>query len=327
MDAQEQALLHSFHELKPALVKWASYLDTTLLQIIKEQYPESGFVQMPPVHRCKSDKSLLDKAFHRDKDYVDPLRQIEDKVATRIVVVTTDNVYRVKNIITASSVWECEVAKDIRQSNESNPNLFDYQSVHLILWPKEPFEGHAPELLTCEVQIRTLLQHSYAEVTHDSVYKGPYRSDNAMKRSLAKCMALMETTDDMFCGIFNRISMTGTDGAEPNVYLQELIELYNRLLDRKITYQDLDIIFTDSVFELRNIIPVPMEDLTDYCETIVDVIKPGIEAASATIFRQPAVLLLFYYADLHRGFLESEFRLNSSTMRQILLVSNTATDY
>ena len=140
-------------------------------------------------------------------------------------------------------------------------------------------------------------------------------------------MALMETTDDMFCGIFNKISINGTDSAAPNTYLRRLTELYNRLLDRNITYQDIDVNFTDSVFELLNVIPVSIEDITDYCETINYIIKPGIQAAPATIFKQPAVLLLFYYADLHREFLESEFKLNSVTMRQILLASNTATNY
>ena len=327
MDAREQALLRSFNELKPTLLKWAGFLDVALLGLIKENHPDSGFVQMPPTYRCKSDKSLLDKAFHRDKDYADPLLEIEDKAATRIVVVTTDNVYKVKDLITASDEWECKITKDIRENNENNPNLFDYQSVHLILWPKDSYEEQPPALLTCEVQIRTLLHHAYAEVTHDSVYKGPYKSDNALKRSLAKCMALMETTDDMFCGIFNKISMNGPDSAASNTYLRQLMEFYNRLLGRNVTYQQLDINFTDSVFELRNLIPVSIDDLTEYCEGVEDIIKLGIQAESATIFEQPAILLLFYYADLHRSFLESEFRLNSQTMRQILLASNTATDY
>ena len=327
MDAREQKLFEDFERLKPDLLSWASHVDTTLGNIIKAQYPESGFIQIGPQSRCKSTKSLLDKAFHRDKNYENPLLEIEDKVATRIVVVTTNDVYKVKAIVSSFSQWKYKVTKDIRETNENNPNLFDYQSVHVILWPAEAFGDTAPELLICELQVRTLLQHSYAEVTHDSVYKGPYKSDNAMKRSLAKCMALMETTDDMFCSIFNKISMNGTVTTVAKEYLVQLISLYNKILQRNVDYKDIDIEFTDNVFELLNKFPVSIEDLTEYCTDIKDVIQAGVASSSSTIFNQPAILLLFYYAEVDINFLKNNFSLNTTTLRQIMGAINVATDY
>ena len=68
------------------------------------------------------------------------------------------------------------------------------------------FDNSVKPYLTCEIQIRTLLQHAFAEVSHDSTYKGPYKNDKGILRHLAKSMALMEATDDYFCNIFSLTS-------------------------------------------------------------------------------------------------------------------------
>jgi ppGpp synthetase/RelA/SpoT-type nucleotidyltranferase len=326
MDQEEKALLVEFEGLKPALVGWASFVDETIVRIVKAQHSESNFIQMPPTHRCKSDKSFIEKALYREKDYTNPLLEIEDKVATRIVVVTSDNVYKVKAILIDCDEWEYKITKDIYELIDESPNLFDYQSVHLVLWPKEKQNGLDPTLLTCEVQIRTLLQHSYAEVTHDSVYKGPYKNDNVIKRSLAKCMALMETTDDMFCQIFSKISMAeGIKESPSKKYVVELTHLYNGLLHRNIDYRTLDINFTDSIFLLLNKLPVTIEDLSEYCHDNEYTIKRGIETGHSQIFNQPAVLLVFYYSDLFPGFLEEEWMLTSALLRKIQGALNLST--
>jgi hypothetical protein len=49
----------------------------------------------------------------------------------------------------------------------------------------------------CEIQITTLLQHSNAELSHDTVYKSSITSQPEFHRLFAKSMAVMETTDDM----------------------------------------------------------------------------------------------------------------------------------
>jgi putative GTP pyrophosphokinase len=323
MDSEEQVLLAEFHRLKPALSKWGSSVDKSLVEIIRSQYKESNFIQMNPMHRCKSDKSFIEKALYREKDYTNPIVEIEDKVATRVVVVTSDNVYRVKDLVINCDKWTCKITKDIRELIQEKPNLFDYQSVHLIVWPKSTIDDISPELLSCEVQIRTLSQHSYAEVSHDSIYKGPYKDNNEIKRLLAKCMALMETTDDMFCQVFSKISMA--DGGEDNPdkkYLIQLTRLYNELLNRHADYKNIDSDFTESVFELLHKLPVSIEDLEEYCVDNENEIKNGVLNNQSLIFEHPAVLVVFYYADYYPDFLREEWMLTSGLLRKIKAAIN-----
>ena len=58
----------------------------------------------------------------------------------------------------------------------------------------------------CEVQIRTLLQHAHAELTHDAIYKSKKTIKPIVHRTVAKCMALIETTDDFFCDATNKLN-------------------------------------------------------------------------------------------------------------------------
>lgn len=48
-----------------------------------------------------------------------------------------------------------------------HPEVFSYQSDHFILMPCEGYDSPKDiNVLTCEVQVRTLLQHAYSEVSH-----------------------------------------------------------------------------------------------------------------------------------------------------------------
>lgn len=323
MDSQEKALLADYTNLKPSLIEWATLVDATLIRIVGTLHSESNFIQMPPNHRCKNDDSFLKKALYREKDYANPLIDIEDKVATRIVVVTSHNVYKVKEIILKADIWNFRISKDILEVNEENPNHFDYQSVHIILWPKQSILGIEPSYLTCEVQIRTLLQHSYAEVTHDSVYKGPYKNNSAIRRNLAKCMALMETTDDMFCQIYSTISMAEeTDNSEVKRFVIDLTNLYNTLFNRNIDYRKLDSNFTDSLFTLLNKKPVTIEELYEYCSDHEELLRAAIDQGQSIVFDQPVILVAFYYADYYPDFINEEWMLTSTLLRKIKAAIN-----
>jgi hypothetical protein len=48
------------------------------------------------------------------------------------------------------------------------------------------------------VQIKTLLQHAYSELTHDTIYKPQIEATPEMRRNAAKSMALLEATNDYF---------------------------------------------------------------------------------------------------------------------------------
>lgn len=74
------------------------------------------------------------------------------------------------------------------------PTQFGYLTRHLIASLKDPSD---PKLtgLHFEIQIRTILQHAWAEVEHDSGYKDKDESSDSVRRSFARLAALLEFGD------------------------------------------------------------------------------------------------------------------------------------
>lgn len=137
--------------------------------------------------RAKDLESFLEKAEapRREHPYEVPLAEIEDQIAGRILVhFTEDVVSAVAHLDKLFTPVEQEHRRPTRY------NEFDYESFHGIY-------ALAPQYLpsgwgeiedmprTFEMQVRTLLQHAYAEPQHDLGYKPETNLDDAVRRELA----------------------------------------------------------------------------------------------------------------------------------------------
>ena len=106
----------------------------------------------------------------------------------------------IQDIVEKSDLWEKSKDVDYEAAREKTPELFGYQSVHYIVRNKNSFERDnivVEKNIPCEIQIRTLEQHAYAELSHDYIYKRKIIHPQ-IKRNLAKIMALNETTDGLY---------------------------------------------------------------------------------------------------------------------------------
>ncbi|WP_329502681.1 RelA/SpoT domain-containing protein [Klebsiella aerogenes] len=158
------------------------------------------FLKIHSKPRFKSIASALGKVSR--KGYENPVVQMTDLVGVRFVVLLSTEIKTISNIIESCDKWDSTVSKDYESEINVNPKIFDYQSRHYEVRPKTQFdycgESITPEMC-CEVQVRTLLQHAYAELVHDSIYKPSSDVPKSAERQIARSMALMETTDDLFC--------------------------------------------------------------------------------------------------------------------------------
>lgn len=237
MNKKEQEILEQFNSIKSYLKTWGENVDTFLIEKLLQDMIGEHLIKIYPSFRIKDDKSYLFKALYRKKNYPNPIENIEDKIGTRIVVLKSDDIKIVQQRILEANNWDSKLTKNIDQEIEDKPNIFDYQSSHIVVKPLDSnndFPNEVINSLTCEIQIRTLLQHAFAEVSHDSTYKGPYKNDKEILRRLAKAMALMEATDDYFCNIFNMMSDEKRHYAH---YLKEMISLF-RQFDEKFDNTD-----------------------------------------------------------------------------------------
>lgn len=168
-----------------------------------------NFLKIPAKHRLKDDNSLLDKAFYRSKPYANPYDDIEDKVGVRFVVMLQSDADKVCQTITQVSEtlgWDLLHCRNYQEERIAEPMLFTYQSHHFIVRNRQGInesDVFIKENTPCEIQVRSLLQHAYAELTHNAVYKKNTLIEPEVTRTIAKTMAFIETADEFFLKVVN----------------------------------------------------------------------------------------------------------------------------
>lgn len=83
------------------------------------------------------------------------------------------------------------------------PAEFGYRSVHLIVQVKDAeILGIALSKVIggrkAEIQVRTVVQHAWAEVSHDLIYKSAFTVPEELKRDCNRIAALLENADKAF---------------------------------------------------------------------------------------------------------------------------------
>ncbi|MHC4051367.1 GTP pyrophosphokinase [Bradyrhizobium sp. 25ACV] len=198
---REQEFLERWRRESPAYSAWGKFVVEKLSEAISVFASPVGlevFLRIPVKARLKAEDSLLQKAFHRGKEYQSPYDEIEDKVGIRYVVLLGSEVKKIDDAILSVNDWIAEKARDYVQEQMLRPYEFDYQSLHYIVRSRNLINFESVEIpadTPCEIQVRTLLQHAYSELTHDTIYKPNVQATPSLKRSAAKSMALIEASD------------------------------------------------------------------------------------------------------------------------------------
>jgi putative GTP pyrophosphokinase len=255
------------------------------------------FLRVPPTHRTKAVDSLIEKAYYRGKRYLDPYEQITDKVGTRFVVLLLDDIRTVCEVVEGCPYWTQSKDRDFDEEREREPTLFDYQSVHYIVRAVAGVEylGHrVPEGTPCEVQIRTLMQHAFSELTHDTIYKPRTIATPTVRRNVAKSMAFIETTDRLFQEV-NMSLLAAASAAES--LLVRLEGLYGELLGyAPSTNRRSNAFILDALQpEWEN---VDFEHIRAFAGEYRQQIIRWIQDRSTAnfLYRQPIILLVYFLA-------------------------------
>jgi ppGpp synthetase/RelA/SpoT-type nucleotidyltranferase len=207
----ESQFLDRWSEEKSSYDAWGSFVvDAIVKDLSSLDIDLTSFLKTTVTPRLKTDDSLLDKAFYRaGKGYSNPYLQIEDKVGARFIVLLLDDIKILCDVIQHNPNWTFDGCKHFDEDKKNDPLLFTYQSVHYILRPTGDINHNGVEIpanTPCEVQLRTLLQHAHAELTHDAIYKSKRTVRPEVHRTVAKSMALIETTDDFFREVTEKLN-------------------------------------------------------------------------------------------------------------------------
>lgn len=145
--------------------------------------------------RAKTPASLVAK-LTRYPNYTH-LEEVKDLCGSRVILYYRSDLSLVRELFSD----EFEVL-DEEVHGAQVVDAFGYQSLHLIVQLKKPRKNlveWAPYGdLYAEVQVRTVLAHAWAAISHNLDYKSSSQLPESSRRKLFRVAALLETGDDLF---------------------------------------------------------------------------------------------------------------------------------
>lgn len=199
IDSQHQRQILQSYEVREKLYGDYCRVLSGLIQALLE--PKE--IQIHSISfRPKTYKSLEQKISRPDKSY-SSLEEITDLAGVRITTYFADDVDRVANAIRDEFFIDQQASIDKRLYID--PNRFGYMSLHYVV----SFSSGRADLLEyakfknlkCEIQVRSILQHAWAEIEHDLGYKSDAGVPSILKRKFARVASLLELADDEFSSI------------------------------------------------------------------------------------------------------------------------------
>lgn len=149
-------------------------------------------------HRVKEKESYLNKC--KNEKYTDPVNQITDISGIRIIAYTNQDVTNICKVL--QDEFSVDEENSVNKAEILETDKVGYLSVHYILQLSkkrlELPEYKRYEDLKCEVQVRTLLQHAWAEIEHDRNYKFAGVLPKEIKRRFYLIAGVLEMMDNEF---------------------------------------------------------------------------------------------------------------------------------
>ena len=222
--------VNAYPQVQPVVEQLASRLASWLTGVLDD----AGINYLDVAWRGKSVASFAEKT-NKAADgvllYVDPLRDITDQIGVRVITYVTSDVAAVAELV--ADQLRVVADKDLGRETASE-GRYGYTSRHLQVALDPAWVGDVPtdavRVQSAQIQIRTVLQHAWAEFEHDIRYKGTIPDVLApdLNRRFTLAAGLLELADREFEVIREQLRREGsaelpqTDALDPRIGHQEL---------------------------------------------------------------------------------------------------------
>jgi ppGpp synthetase/RelA/SpoT-type nucleotidyltranferase len=202
-----------FSWMQPSLHSSAEALQRSIRRLV------SPVANVTVTCRVKEVASFAEKILRKNK-YADPTRDITDLIGVRIVTQLASEADRVAELLREK--FTLDERNCVNKARELRSGEFGYLSHHLVLvineWSVPGLRNDQGILpIRVEVQVRTILQHAWAAIGHDRIYKSGFRVPDRWQREAARIAALLESADADFVSLVEAVeSYRGEHG----VYLK-----------------------------------------------------------------------------------------------------------
>ena len=235
MSAQgNEVFAHAVREYasrQPSLVP----ITEAFVDVVRTMLDEAGINYLTVTGRTKSVASFAAKAMRKRPDgqplYDDPSTEITDVIGVRVVTYVHSDLAAVADLL--ADGLQIITDRDLGEET-ARGGSFGYASRHMLVRadpqrplppPYERLTGHQ-----ASIQLRTVLQHAWAEFEHDIRYKGsmPEQHASELDRRFTLAAGLLELADREFSTIRARLQQTASaetapdETGDPRIAAQEL---------------------------------------------------------------------------------------------------------
>ncbi len=187
LDPHCESILEEYRENLPRFRE----VEAEVLGKLKKTFSEIGLLVAGIESRVKAEDSLAGKLELKGAKYK-TLADITDIIGMRVITFYIDDVDKVASAVERLFEVDWENSVDKRKIHEIDS--FGYLSLHYICSvPGFPYRF--------EMQMRTVLQHAWANLNHDTGYKSGVEVPRDYLRNLSRLAGMLELADEQFSRI------------------------------------------------------------------------------------------------------------------------------
>ncbi|WP_309087282.1 hypothetical protein [Domibacillus sp.] len=202
-----------FELLKPRL--------KTLIEILSKE----NNIEVHDVKVRVKEKDSLKKKIEKKQEKYKNINDITDVVGIRVITYFNDDLDKMAKVIEKEFKIDEQNSVDKRVMD---PDRFGYSSLHYVVEFNDE-KLRSPEYknfkgIKFEIQIRSILQHAWAEIEHDIGYKSKKEIPREIRRDFSRIAGLLEIADNEFLRI------------------KEFLKNYEQEVEKKIENKSLEIL-------------------------------------------------------------------------------------
>ena len=196
MERSSEDAVESYKMLKPVIDNFVDRLRALLIDIANENSIDFHAVEV----RAKNVESFREKIERPGKAYSNPLQEITDLCGARAILYYQEDIDRFYSALEQEFNIDHSLSVDKRA--QLNFDQFGYVSRHVICRISERrsslIDWRKFKDINIEIQVRTVLQHGWASISHALQYKSAADTPPELARKLTRLAGLLELADEQF---------------------------------------------------------------------------------------------------------------------------------
>ena len=203
LDSRTQELLQQYRQLLPIYEQMVEIISEKLTEF----FAEAGIIVAAVEHRVKKENSLAGKLQLKGSKY-NSVHDVTDIVGIRVITFYTDDVDKVASVL--ERLFEIDWDNSVDKRKMLEIDRFGYLSLHYVCRIPEALykDPEMPQFnqIRFELQMRSTLQHVWANMYHDIGYKSDVEIPVEYQRNMTRLAGMLELADEQFSHIRKEIN-------------------------------------------------------------------------------------------------------------------------